>query len=182
MASFKDCNGRLWEVAVNVQAFRRVKSLIGYDLSELVGDRMAGLLSLAGDPIKLVDILYCVCKPQADSLGITDEHFGEAMAGDAVYAATQAFVEEYINFFPDPRMRAQLKEVWRKQQALNGKMMDATEKRVKAIDVEAVANRMEEELKKRAKEMGLPPATFGPPSGDSQASSESTLPPSPSES
>ena len=50
-----------------------------------------------------MDVLYAVCKPQADKLGITDEDFGEAMAGDTIEHATTALLEEVINFFPESK-------------------------------------------------------------------------------
>jgi len=38
-------------------------------------------------------------KPQAESLGVSDEEFGRALGGDAIYAAMQAFWEELRDFF-----------------------------------------------------------------------------------
>ena len=44
-------------------------------------------------------MIYCLIKPQADKLGVTDEQFGQSLGGDAVLAAQTAFYEELVDFF-----------------------------------------------------------------------------------
>jgi len=56
----------------------------------------------------LCDVIYCVCKPQADAENITDTQFAQAMAGDVIAHAKTALVEELVNFSPDPRDRENL--------------------------------------------------------------------------
>jgi hypothetical protein len=98
MQSFTDSSGVLWDVNVTVETVRRVKRLIDVDLLDAVkGEFIAGL---ADDPVQLADVLYCVCKPQADKLGVTDEQFGERLAGDVIDHATAALLEALVNFFP----------------------------------------------------------------------------------
>ena len=98
MKTFKDNAGRSWTVSVNVAAIKRVKSLLDVNLMEAVeGDLLE---KLSTDPVLLCDVVYAICKPEADAQGVTDEQFGQAMAGDAIEHATTALLEELIDFFP----------------------------------------------------------------------------------
>ncbi len=116
MRSFKDTEGRVWTVSVNVAAVKRVRALCGVDLASAIeatpdGGISAGTLSrLAADPVLLVDVLYALAKDEAEKRGVGDEEFGRAMAGDALDAAAKALIEEIVDFFPNPK-RALLKKV-----------------------------------------------------------------------
>ena len=109
MKTFTDNKGRIWTLEVTVATVKRVRALCRVDLNSIVeldknNKPSAELLErLSSDPVLLVDVLYAVCKPQADKLGITDADFGEAMAGDAIEYATSALLEEVINFFPESK-------------------------------------------------------------------------------
>lgn len=103
MKTFKDNAGRSWTVAVNVAAIKRVKSLLDVNLMEAVeGDLLE---KLSTDPVLLCDVVYVICKPEADTQDVTDEQFGQAMAGDAIEHATTALLEELIDFFPLAKRR-----------------------------------------------------------------------------
>jgi len=82
-----------------------VDDLLGEDLLDV----KQILERLMIDPILLCDVVYCVCKPQADAQGITDEEFARAMAGDAIAQAKRALMEDLVDFFPDPKDRENLK-------------------------------------------------------------------------
>ena len=109
MKTFTDNKGRIWTLEVTVATVKRVRALCRVDLNSIVeldknNKPSAELLErLSSDPVLLVDVLYAVCKPQADKLGVTDEDFGEAMAGDSIEYATSALLEEVINFFPESK-------------------------------------------------------------------------------
>lgn len=107
MKEFTDVEGQKWEISVNVAAVKRVRDLCKIDLLEASSADFWD--KIANDIVQLVDIIYVVCKPQADKLQITDEEFGRRMAGDTIRFAYDAFLEELINFFPNPRVRGSLK-------------------------------------------------------------------------
>ena len=116
MKTFRDNDGRSWNLTLNVYAVKKVRDLLGVDLLDLGGEtptkEKPGLLyRLIADPVLLVDVLYVVCKGQADQAGVTDEQFGQAMAGDVIDAATKAFLEELADFTPSPRDRARARKV-----------------------------------------------------------------------
>ena len=103
MKTFKDNAGRSWTLIVNVAAIKRVRSLLNVNLMEAVeGDLLE---QLSTDPILLCDVVYVLCKPEADQQNVTDEQFGQAMAGDAIEHATTALLEELVDFFPLARRR-----------------------------------------------------------------------------
>jgi hypothetical protein len=101
MKTFTDNASRTWTVVVNVDAFKRVKSLLNVNLMEAVEGKL--LERLVSDPILLCDVIYAVCKPEADAKNVTDVQFGQAMGGDAIDLATTALLEELCDFFPQGR-------------------------------------------------------------------------------
>ena len=101
MHTFTDTQGRPWTITLNVDAIRRVRSVLNINLLEAIEGRL--LERLITDPVLLCDILFVVIQPEAVTKGISDEDFGRAMAGDAIHAATTSFLEELV-----ARMRARL--------------------------------------------------------------------------
>lgn len=122
MQTFKDTEGRNWTVVVNVQAVKRVKALLDIDLLEMIEGKL--LDRFIASPILLCDVIYALCKPQADAAGVKDEDFGRAMAGDAIDAATAAFLQAVVDFFPSSR-RAVLQKALAKVQKLEAMALDA---------------------------------------------------------
>ncbi len=111
MKTFTDNMGRTWTLVVNVATIKRVRALCGVDLNSIVevedGKPSAKLLErLSGDPVLLVDVLYAVCRPECEQKGVSDEDFGAAMAGDAVEQATDALLDEIVDFFPAAKRKA----------------------------------------------------------------------------
>ncbi|GAB6184608.1 hypothetical protein [Thermopirellula anaerolimosa] len=105
MRTFEDSAGRTWTVAVNVDAVKRVRDLLKEDLLDIEQT----LPRLLVDPILLCDVVYCVCKPQADAEKISDVDFARAMAGGTIAQAKAALLEELVDFFPEPSQRETLR-------------------------------------------------------------------------
>ena len=134
MRTFTDLTGITWNLCVNVTAAKRVRTLLNVDLMEIATGSL--LQKLGGDPVLLCDIVYVLCKEQADGLKITDEDFGRRMAGDTIQAATDAFLDEVIDFFPGSR-RELLKKALRQSRGLDLRMVAAAEKKLDGIYAEA---------------------------------------------
>ena len=141
MHSFVDNSRRNWEVAINVTAVKRIRGLLGIDLYALVDDGFKSLSKLVADPVSLADVLYCLCKDQADKQSISDEDFGRALAGDAITQAADAFVEELIDFFPDARARASLRKAIEAGKTVRDKVLSHAEKILDSIDTETEAKK-----------------------------------------
>ena len=132
MRTFKDNAGRTWSLTLNVWTVKKVRDLLGVDLLDLGGESATGssdkkpglLFRLIADPVLLVDVLYVVCRDQADGASVMDEQFGRAMGGDAIDAATKAFLEELADFTPSPRDRARARKVIETTWAMIDKAQD----------------------------------------------------------
>ncbi|HOD83737.1 MAG: hypothetical protein BWX88_05107 [Planctomycetes bacterium ADurb.Bin126] len=103
MKTFTDNANRTWTVSITVDSIKRVKGLLAVNLLDAVGGDL--LEKLVGDPVLLCDVVYALCKPQADQAGVGDEDFGRSMAGDAIERATTALLEDLVDFFPGQRRK-----------------------------------------------------------------------------
>lgn len=157
MKTFSDNAGRSWCVQINVDAIKRVRDLVSVNLLEVIEGKL--LDRLVSDPILLCDVLYAVCRPEAEQKQISDVDFGRAMAGDAIDAGTTALLEELVGFFPAGR-RAVLAKALNKLRALETAALNTVSIRLDSPEIE---QRMAELLKR-----------LGTSSGDAPASSAST--------
>ncbi|HPD28576.1 MAG TPA: hypothetical protein PLL20_01170 [Phycisphaerae bacterium] len=128
MKTFADNAGRTWTVTINVDAIKRVRGLLNVNLLEIVEGTL--IERLIRDPVLLCDVVYAVCKPEADARNITDEEFGRAMAGDAIEHATTALLEELVAFCPSPRDRANLGRVLTATRRMMDRARDLIEQRL----------------------------------------------------
>lgn len=105
MLAFRDKQGRSWEPEVNVVTIGRVRLALGINLLELLlqanaPDDNGTLAERLSDPCLLVDVLYLLCKDQADRLGITDDDFGRSMTPDGIEDGWGAVLEGIVSFSP----------------------------------------------------------------------------------
>ena len=133
MKTFNDNSGRVWSVSLNVDAIKRVRTLVDVDLMQAVGGKL--LERLTTDPVLLCDVLYAVCKAEADAKNVTDEEFGRALAGDAIDAATTALLEELVDFFPQAKRRV-LGKAMGKLKTLQARALEVAEKRLDSPELE----------------------------------------------
>ena len=161
MHSFTDEKGRTWSVVVTVDTVRRVRQLAGVDLMLVLKGTL--LEELAGDPVKLVDVLFAICKPQADAAKVTDQDFAEGLAGDSIDHATMALLGGIADFFPGPTRR------------LLRQLIDAGR-----ANQEKIGALMEHRVTKAIAQMDAAASTLGDSSPSAPAPSGSTPAPSPS--
>jgi hypothetical protein len=140
MKTFKDLKGRTWDININYSTIKRIKDLLGINITDLINiDKETNLdISLltryASDIVLLIDTLYCICKDQADKLNITDVEFGESFSGEEADNALNALVEEVINFFPTAK------------KTLLNKVFSAVRKKEMEIHQKAIAAMMSQEF------------------------------------
>jgi hypothetical protein len=139
MKPFIDSTGRSWQVHLNVAAVKRVKALLGIDLLDLLKTETDGdvplMTRLAQNVVLRVDVIFAVLKPQAEQAGVTDETFGEALGGEAILAASEAFFEELTSFFREMG-RTELASALSKQKTVLAKAGELMRSRIDAIDPE----------------------------------------------
>lgn len=136
---FKDTTGRTWELSLSVAAVKRVRSLTGIDLLPLAkgGDEAAGIAAVLADPIEAANVIYAAAKPQADAAGMTDEAFGELLAGQVLADAVAALLDALEVFFA-AAMGPDAAAAWQAMRAKRSEMTNAAwklaKRRVEAID------------------------------------------------
>ncbi len=156
MKTFNDNAGRTWTIAINVDAIKRVRSLLDVDLLEIVEGKL--IEKLIRDPVLLCDVVYAVCKREADARGVSDEDFGRSMAGDAIEHATKALLEDLVGFSPSPRDRANLKRVLETTWTVMDRARDLVEQRLESGELEKV---VEQALATAGSSSGAAPASSG---------------------
>ncbi|HMN97426.1 MAG TPA: hypothetical protein PKC43_06280 [Phycisphaerales bacterium] len=135
--SFSDTAGRVWTPEVNVAAVKRVRARLGVDLIDLDDGKLIGRLST--DPIFLADVLYVVCELQATAAGVSDEAFGEALAGEPIEHAATALLESLVSFSPSTRIQAALRQVLTVQRQTHARALDVMEQRLPSAIAQAQA-------------------------------------------
>ncbi|GIK26857.1 MAG: hypothetical protein BroJett006_31030 [Betaproteobacteria bacterium] len=136
MKTFTDNAGRTWTLAINVDVLKRVRGLVDVNLLDIIDGKL--IERLYRDPVLLCDVVYAVCKPEADARNVSDEDFGRAMAGDAIEQATKALLEELVLFSPSPRDRANLQRVLETTWRVMDKARDLVEARLATVDAEQI--------------------------------------------
>ena len=162
-SSFTDTEGREWNLTITIATVRRVRKALKIDL--LSKDMTEILEKVVCDPVMLCDVLFLIVEKEAESLGVTDEAFGEAMGGDAVEEGAKAFLGALGDFTPNPRDRARV-----------GKALETI-----LEAAEACQDQADQEFEKSRAAL-FKVATTGKPSSSSPESPESPPGASPSES
>jgi hypothetical protein len=140
--TFRDAEGRNWTVAVNVNGMKAVKTLLGLELHRLFDNKLQPLADLFADPPKLVDVLYVLCKDQADKAAISDEDFGRAMYGDALSDAADAFFGAVVDFVPDRANRKALRKFRDASRIAGEHLLSKMEKEAEALSPDELAKQI----------------------------------------
>ena len=136
MKTFTDNAGRTWTIAINVDVLKRVRGLVDVNLLDIIDGKL--IERLYRDPVLLCDVVYAVCKPEADARSVSDEDFGRAMAGDAIEQATKALLEDLVLFSPSPRDRANLQRILETTWNVMDKARDAIEAKLATVNADEV--------------------------------------------
>jgi hypothetical protein len=163
MQKFIDRRGRVWIVDIDNTTLRRVKTLTGVRLLDAVdGDLIP---QMTQDFLLLGEVLFAVCKPQADKDSVDQEAFESGLSGDCLTEARNALVEALLDFLPEDQRRLLSKAVTH-QKMIETRGLAAIEKR---LDDPNLVDRIVEDLERK---LAVP--TLNDSSSVSPASSEST--------
>ena len=138
MATFEDSKGRQWVVHCDVGTIARVRRETGCDLAKLLASKEA-LQELADDPVRLVEVIWSVIEPQAETRSVSPEDFGSSLVGDAIERATDALVEAIIDFFPKRRGNL-LRQLVEKTKSLETAISQKIEKQIEGLTVESLTS------------------------------------------
>lgn len=132
---FRDNTGREWCLSLNGWQLKKLKELLGFDARD-----HESIFRAASDPALLCDVLYVLCKDQADKDGVSDQQFGEALTGDAIDSAADAYMQESVDFFPQ-RQRPALKALLAKMQQTQQRATALAEEKLNSPAMEAMIAR-----------------------------------------
>ena len=98
---FRDKTGRSWDCTLSIAALKRIKATLAVDLLDLLagGAVAEGVKRVILSPQSACDVLYVAVKPQADAAGLTDEQFGELLAGQTLADGLADLLTEIEVFF-----------------------------------------------------------------------------------
>lgn len=97
----KDSKGEQWDIVVNVNTIRRVKTQTAdtVNLFEPGEPENKPIWQLLHQDVLLwYDVLYATLLPQCKERDITEEQFGERFAGDQIVEAREIFYEQWALF------------------------------------------------------------------------------------
>lgn len=110
--TFRDATGQLWVVRVTVAGLKRVRDMTGVDVSRMTPVELSEHI---GSGVNVADVAYALCKPDAERLGLSDEQFGEQLAGEHILDAQKALWRSWADFSPPHTRRLMLRlsgRVW----------------------------------------------------------------------
>ena len=141
MKIFTDTAGRDWSLSLTITSVRKLRAVCDIDLA--ADDLGEVLQSLGNDPVQLCDCLYTLCEDQIEKAGLSPEAFGEGLSGDAIDAATDALLDELIEFTPKKK-RAMLRKVLSK---INAATLTAIDRAMTYLDSKEFDDEIDAALK-----------------------------------
>lgn len=144
MRQFEDLKKRTWEFEITVGCINAVHELLGIDMTDLGEEGL--LRNIAMDPVKLVDMFWELLKDQVHEKGyknvegepLTPMDFGKGFNGKSIEAATVAFVDALIDFFPNEAKRETARKIFAKTNNLVTKGLEMINQKVGLMDEEAI--------------------------------------------
>jgi len=141
MHEFTDSKGETWDVAITGATVKRAAHYLDVDLGNLTAakpDQPALLTRIDTDIVFLVDLLFVVCKPQADARKLADVDFAERLAGETLRKAHDALLEALSDFYQSLGRPDQARAIEKQREVITAAVEEA-EKAVAAIDASTVA-------------------------------------------
>jgi hypothetical protein len=131
MQSFTDKNGNTWDLELNIGAAMRLKSRLKFDLDKIISpdpenNNKTPLETISEDSILLFNIIFILCEKKLESRNLNQEQFAELFDADTIQKATDALLDEIINF-SRPAIRKillQLKQISKEYSDEAGKELD----------------------------------------------------------
>ncbi len=136
MQTVPDSAGRTWELAITIDAIKRVKAALpDVDLLALDDGQPPLVARLSVDVVLLCDVIFALIKPQTDAKGVANQQLGQAMGGAEVAAAMKAFWSELHDFFRQLD-RSDLCRIVTTQQKMLAGIVEQQDRRMAAIDLD----------------------------------------------
>lgn len=135
--TFSDTKGRQHEVRVTFAGVKRVLATLDIDLTQLYAKDSAVMQRLLTNPLLACDVVYLLLKPELDASGITDEQFGECVAGEAFGKMTDCLFEALAVFFSgqDEQAGATIRKALAAYQLTRRRVLERAQKEVEPESV-----------------------------------------------
>jgi len=160
MNKFKTLDGHELAIEVNYLTVKRVRDLCGVNVLDICNLDKESLSGWVADDLKVLEVICAVVRPQLASIDMADDEFFAACDGQVLKEAVERLVDQVSDFFQEPR-KGLVKKVIAKLRETERKMEAQAER---AIEQALSQCDFEEALK-----------THGSSGSTSQASSESPL-------
>ncbi len=142
MRSFTDNLSRVWHFGINAYVVKVIKDLVKVDIYRLIDDNFRPLSELLMDTVRFVDLLWVLCREQAQARDVSERSFAEGLGGDALQDAAEAFTQELIDFFPDRSGRAAVRKLHQTQKELARLMAEQAAEQLSLLDPEVEAKKI----------------------------------------
>lgn len=105
---FIDSLGREWFVRIDVNALRRIRDGMGVNFGNWsdIGDILKRMIF---DDLFVVEVAYCILKPEIDTRKLSDAEFFVGVHSDAIERVCDAIQSGLSDFFRNPAIRAGIK-------------------------------------------------------------------------
>ncbi len=101
MKTFKDTAGRTWSLSLTIGSAKKIRDILEIDL---FGDDISTIVTdLASDPVRLAGVLWVLVADEAAAKDINEDDFFGAFSGDVIEAATDLFLEELVQLYPEKK-------------------------------------------------------------------------------
>ena len=98
MRTFKDSDGREWNVHVTAWHLQQLHKKLDLKLNVIVDRCVAGFMS--SDPALVGQVLWVLIESDAKARSVEEESFTKSLNGDTFEAALAALTDALIDFFP----------------------------------------------------------------------------------
>ena len=145
---FKDAEGDIWTLSINIKSYLTIKQKFGIDISDVFSTSNNWLAQLAAqdDLMQLLGILVEITSVTREKKGLSEDDFYARLDGESIEAATDAFIQAVVLFLPAHKRTAM--ETVLEAVEMGMKKTEETLKASKATLVEKVSKAMDEEAKK----------------------------------
>lgn len=99
MREFRDSEGDVWKLVINVATIKRVRDALGVNLADPLDGDPSPLARLSLDIVFAVDVVFVLVRSQAEANDVSDERFAELLGPDRITDAYFALLEELTDFF-----------------------------------------------------------------------------------
>jgi hypothetical protein len=89
---FKDEQGRQWNLKLTIGKAMQLRDEMNLDVNQLIDPNSGLLHELMVDSWKLLDILLLITRDERKQISVSDEDFANALGGETLDEATEAFL------------------------------------------------------------------------------------------